>query len=518
MQENRLDKMKEVPIDEITPKELVTMQYSKPTDCLKCPKCHSIIDKESETEWGVDSEDYEEMDYEDYEDLTEDGVNKITCPNCNYTNYANKFPTLWTEDIIEAPNCEEYVPGITRAYEKLNESKNEVKRNMTNVNKSLNLTEATIKALYDGLNDTKTETDVEGIIDDVLVVTDPEITTDEYNELIDRAQEIVEDTPEGDIPLDSSYLGEYAQICPICGGTFIADHVLEPGTACPICYETPESFVMLGKLSDSDTVAQDNGISAEEPTETVEPVDAVTNATEVENNTDNDIETVSNEKPIEEPTETEEPVASEETTERPRGARRQRVNASKEINNSGNVLTETKKLNESKTVKVSFYVDTDEMPEDKIIDTVKEALKGTGLASYKQDIEVEDVLEETTLQEAEEPTIEKNYTVNNISDVAAIRDLPQNIYVITGMDTSENSLEDLTQYLVKTLDAQLPIDYIVWSGDIMNALLNISGEDAYPEDCSFVAVNLNDFSKSYKIYQVKAETGAKQLKNIINNK
>ena len=61
--------MKEVPIDGVTPKELVTMQYSKPTDCLKCPKCHSIIDKESETEWGVDSEDYEEMDYEDYEDV-----------------------------------------------------------------------------------------------------------------------------------------------------------------------------------------------------------------------------------------------------------------------------------------------------------------------------------------------------------------------------------------------------------------------------------------------------------------
>lgn len=91
----------------------------------------------------------------------------------------------------------------------------------------LNLQEATIKALYDELEDDDVR-DVEGVVDDVLVVTDPEITKDEYEEVIERAQEIVEDTPEGDIPFDEEYLGQYLQTCPICGNSFVEDHLLEP--------------------------------------------------------------------------------------------------------------------------------------------------------------------------------------------------------------------------------------------------------------------------------------------------
>ena len=60
----------------------------------------------------------------------------------------------------------------------------------------MNLQEATIKALYNELDDSEGIRDVEGVVDDVLVITDPEITKDEYEEVIERAQEIVEDTPE----------------------------------------------------------------------------------------------------------------------------------------------------------------------------------------------------------------------------------------------------------------------------------------------------------------------------------
>lgn len=94
--------------------------------------------------------------------------------------------------------------------------------------KKVSLEEATIKALYNQLDDKKEIKDIEGLVDDVLVVTDPEISKDEYEEVIDRAQEIVEDTPEGDIPFDEDYIGEYLQTCPICGQSFIEDHLLEP--------------------------------------------------------------------------------------------------------------------------------------------------------------------------------------------------------------------------------------------------------------------------------------------------
>ena len=124
----------------------------------------------------------------------------------------------------------------------------------------MNLEEATLKALYDELDDSKQVNDVNGIIDGVLVVTDPEVNTEQYDEIVERAQEIIEDTPEGNIPLDDEFLGQYAQTCPLCGATFVTDDILEPGATCPICLEVPEAFVMKGKLEAEDQVAKDNGI------------------------------------------------------------------------------------------------------------------------------------------------------------------------------------------------------------------------------------------------------------------
>lgn len=96
------------------------------------------------------------------------------------------------------------------------------------MSKKISLEEATIKALYDQLDDEEVIRDVEGVVDDVLVITDPEISKDEYEEVIERAQEIVEDTPEGDLPFDEDYIGQYLQTCPICGTSFVEDHLLEP--------------------------------------------------------------------------------------------------------------------------------------------------------------------------------------------------------------------------------------------------------------------------------------------------
>ena len=113
---------------------------------------------------------------------------------------------------------------------------------MKKKNENMNLQEATIKALYNELDDGEDIRDVEGVVDDVLVITDPEITKDEYEEVIERAQEIVDDTPEGDIPFDEDYIGQYLQTCPICGSSFVEDHLLEPRSYLPYMFRPTRSI------------------------------------------------------------------------------------------------------------------------------------------------------------------------------------------------------------------------------------------------------------------------------------
>lgn len=164
--------------------------------------------------------------------------------------------------------------------------------------KNLNLQEATIKALYDSLPD-DTE-DVEGVVDDILVITDPEITSDEYDEVIEKAQEIIEDTPEGKIPFDEEYVGEYVQRCPRCGNAFVEKDVLEPGATCPICLEQPESFIVIGKIEATEDDAKD-----EETKEDTEIPDE-------EVNTDEEVDEVDSEEETNETEEPERQVASKE--------------------------------------------------------------------------------------------------------------------------------------------------------------------------------------------------------------
>ena len=113
---------------------------------------------------------------------------------------------------------------------------------MKKQSENINLQEATIRALYDELDDDRDIRDVEGVVDDVLVITDPEITKDEYEEVIERAQEIVEDTPEGDIPFDEEYVGQYLLTCPICGSSFVEDHLLEPRSYLPYMFRPTRSI------------------------------------------------------------------------------------------------------------------------------------------------------------------------------------------------------------------------------------------------------------------------------------
>lgn len=193
--------------------------------------------------------------------------------------------------------------------------------------KKLSLEEATVKAIYNQLPTDNSElTSVDGIVDDILVITDPEVTSDEYNEVIDRAQELVKDTPEGDIPLDTDYLDDFVQTCPICGATFAEDHMLQPGDACPVCLDTPESFILKGKIAADEDVAEEEGIETPESEETDDTMDSDTTLDDKEE----DNEKVDTDK--------------EEDKEE------DKLEASEQVKASDDKLEESVKLKESKSI------------------------------------------------------------------------------------------------------------------------------------------------------------------------
>lgn len=175
---------------------------------------------------------------------------------------------------------------------------------------------ATMKDMYNQLDQTEGITNVEGLVDDILVVTDPEVTSEEYDEVIEKAQEIVEDTPEGNVPFDEEYVGQYLLTCPICGTTFVSQQMLEPGATCPACMEVPESFVVKGKIDTDENVAIDNGLQVDE--EQKEETEAVPDTTTIEDTEEpveeEDIEKQTASKEIPEGNKLQESISNEDKT------------------------------------------------------------------------------------------------------------------------------------------------------------------------------------------------------------
>ena len=202
--------------------------------------------------------------------------------------------------------------------------------------KKISLEEATLQALADEANSIPSKDieeieepdEAEGIMDGIIVVTDPETDTKDYEEIIEKAQDIMENTPEGEIPFDEEYLGQYMMTCPLCGTTFIEPEILEPGATCPVCLDTPESFIVVGKVEGNDEVNEDM--------EEVQEPDALPNL-----NIEDEEEPLPEEPLPEEPLNNEEDIDIEEESEL------ERDTASKEVP-QGNILTEDNKLTESK--------------------------------------------------------------------------------------------------------------------------------------------------------------------------
>lgn len=421
----------------------------------------------------------------------------------------------------------------------------------------INLQEATVKALYDGLKDNTEIDDVEGLVDDVLVVTDPEITTDEYNEVIERAGEIIEDTPEGEIPLDPTYLGEYLQICPICGGSFIEDHILEPGTACPICYETPESFVMVGKLQAEEEVAEDNGL-VDDKANNDETGEEFTPTPLDELGAEDNEEGEEGEEVVEPETEPEGELPNEEPVEReerPRGARtrRNREVASKEIP-QGNILTEKleekKESVEEKPVKVLCYRQVTEYPtRQEAIDEFRSGMmcsEGSererytniylSLINTDKDFVYDDVDDyndyivkhsknedvdsdkkddgKELLLGAEED--DKDFTVEKI-DNDKIKELAdKSALTWEGAVITDEALQKIVDDFKDKTDINLPVKFYTYTGRQMNDMYGLTEKNAYKDDLHFLSVDLDNWNNIDNLPMFKMKAKARWLDDIVD--
>lgn len=113
---------------------------------------------------------------------------------------------------------------------------------------------------------------------DIVVVVDPDLSEDEFTQAAADAQEIVDETPEGEIPMDDEHVGDKTYTCPICGNTFFSEEDMTDGDECPVCSEVPTAFVLRGEVqmaeeeSEDEEVPEDDEVPMdEEPEEDLDP-------------------------------------------------------------------------------------------------------------------------------------------------------------------------------------------------------------------------------------------------------
>ena len=87
---------------------------------------------------------------------------------------------------------------------------------------------------------------MDDVVDDIVVVVDPDISADEIDELGSEAQDIIDATPDGEIPMTDEYVDDLTYTCPICGNTFFSDVEMSDGDECPVCGDYPNGYVLVG--------------------------------------------------------------------------------------------------------------------------------------------------------------------------------------------------------------------------------------------------------------------------------
>lgn len=109
-----------IDLNDITLEYLRTREFDSVIDGMsKCPECKYIFDTDENTvERDVDGvEPYSTFDEPYNERRVTYTVEYTTCPNCHYEAETDDFPSAWVDDIQDAPNAEELVPGISNLSE-----------------------------------------------------------------------------------------------------------------------------------------------------------------------------------------------------------------------------------------------------------------------------------------------------------------------------------------------------------------------------------------------------------------
>lgn len=384
-------------------------------------------------------------------------------------------------------------------------------------NKKISLEEATLQALAAEANsipdkdieEIEEPDEAEGIMDGIIVVTDPETDTKDYEEIIEKAQDIMENTPEGEIPFDEEYLGQYMMTCPLCGTTFIEPEILEPGATCPVCLDTPESFIVVGKVEGDDEVNED----MEEVQET--------NLLD-----DSDIQNEDNEE-----SELKKDIAS-----------KQIISDNKLIESIPGMdifehQDEYPEINldlySSDAQEAIIYIENninklniEQLHElaDKVfmedINDVKEFMKYLASSDDEDIIEIYNEFKKyipENIKESKDITSKEFEVINATeSDIQALE--KGSAFTWEGMATSEDNLQSIVDFFKEnTPTVKLPIKFYIWSGKTMNDLYSLTKGVAYPDDLSFVSIPLDCWPDLGNLPIIKFQVGARWLDDIVDN-
>lgn len=384
-------------------------------------------------------------------------------------------------------------------------------------NKKISLEEATLQALAAEANsipdkdieEIEEPDEAEGIMDGIIVVTDPETDTKDYEEIIEKAQDIMENTPEGEIPFDEEYLGQYMMTCPLCGTTFIEPEILEPGATCPVCLDTPESFIVVGKVEGDDEVNED----MEEVQETNLLDDSnVQNEDNEESELKKDIAS----KQIIDDNKLTESIPGMDIFEH--------QDEYPEINLDlyGSDAQEAIIYIENNINKLNI----EQLHElaDKVfmedINDVKEFMKYLASSDDEDIIEIYNEFKKyipENIEESKDITSKEFEVINATeSDIQALE--KGSAFTWEGMTTSEDNLQSIVDFFKEnTPTVKLPIKFYIWSGKTMNDLYSLTKGVAYPDDLSFVSIPLDCWPDLGNLPIIKFQVGARWLDDIVDN-
>ena len=384
-------------------------------------------------------------------------------------------------------------------------------------NKKISLEEATLQALAAEANSIPNEDieeieepdEAEGIMDGIIVVTDPETDTKDYEEIIEKAQDIMENTPEGEIPFDEEYLGQYMMTCPLCGTTFIEPEILEPGATCPVCLDTPESFIVVGKVEGDDEVNED----MEEVQETNLLDDSnVQNEDNEESELKKDIAS----KQIIDDNKLTESIPGMDIFEHQDEYPEINLDLYSSDAQEAIIYIENNinKLNIEQLHELADKV----FMED--INDVKEFMKYLASSDDEDIIEIYNEFKKyipENIEESKDITSKEFEVINATeSDIQALE--KGSAFTWEGMATSEDNLQSIVDFFKEnTPTVKLPIKFYIWSGKTMNDLYSLTKGVAYPEDLSFVSIPLDCWPDLGNLPIIKFQVGARWLDDIVDN-